>query len=120
METFCYLCSDTQKIECQSCHGKGLVGGFLGIGARACPMCSGAGWVRCPDCEGELGNLMRPDTGPSMSQSVMTLLESLEDSRPVILPPDPCGVPGAAGDEPIPASAVPPLRSPPTGSGQVR
>lgn len=84
----CYLCSDTGKVKCETCRGKGLVGGFLGIGARACPICSGTGTVVCPDCNAEFGNLLRPVTGPSLTQSVLASLESLEDSREVILPPE--------------------------------
>jgi hypothetical protein len=85
---FCYVCSDTGKIVCETCRGKGLVGGFLGIGARACPICSGAGDAPCPDCDAELGNLMRPMTGPSLTQSVLATIESLEDSREIVLPPE--------------------------------
>ncbi len=70
------------------------MGGFLRIGAKACPVCGGDGWEECPDCEAELGNLMSPETGPSETQSVLAALESLEDSRPVILPPDPAMLKG--------------------------
>lgn len=89
LEAFCYLCSDSRKIKCVMCGGRGLVGGFLRIGAKACTVCGGDGHEECPDCAAELGNLMRPETGPGMTQSVLAALEDLEDSRPVILPPDP-------------------------------
>ena len=54
-EDMCLFCGGQGKGTCSACDGKGKVGGFLGLGAKSCPVCEGSGQSACAHCQGTGG-----------------------------------------------------------------